>query len=385
MCPHRRLLNVERVPMALAEEGPAPWWESIIGFGGALVLFVAVGWQRSIFLHPRLTTLLVVLAAAPWVVNRFWPHVPWPVWTAVVLAAVTALMWRAPKTDFAPFFFVYLSGTMATSRPRRVSLLVSVLCCLPVISMEAAGRYGGSVIWSFAVTSAWFFGIGYQWQSSLLGQLRAAQADLADRAAADERRRIAGEIHDLVAHTLAVTVLHLGGARLSLQDGESAEALEALGQAEKAAREAMADIRGTVGLLGGSGGSTGALPALTDVPRLVDSYSDAGLDVRMRYELDGAAVGATTGLAAYRIVQEALANAARHAAGQPVDVEVSCDGSGLLIAVENPLPPGWAPSGRDGMGLPGMKERAAVAGGRAEAGRCDRGWRVTARLPLETA
>jgi signal transduction histidine kinase len=297
------------------------------------------------------------------------------------------LLWRPYNSDFAPFFFVYLSGTIATIERRAISFPVAVVCCLPVISLQEAGRYGGAVIWTFAVFSAWFFGAGYRWQQSLLEQLRAAQADLADRAAADERRRIAGEIHDLVAHTLAVTVLHLSGARLALQDGETTEALEALTQAEKAGREAMADIRGAVGLLGGGGtgpGSGGAPPTVTDVPDLVNGYASAGLDVRLRFDLDGAMVSATTGLAAYRIVQEALANAARHASGQPVTVEVLSGAGTLRIAVQNPLPVGWT-GAREGMGVPGMRQRAGVAGGRAEAGPADHAWRVAAELPLETA
>ena len=385
---HLRLLNLVPVPSVLGGEAQAPWWEQIIAFGGSLVLFVAVGWQRSAFTRPGLTLLLVALATAPWVVARFWRPPPWPLWVAVVLAAVTALLWRPINNDFTPFFFVYLAGTIATAQPRRVSFPVAVVCCLPVTALEAAGRYGGAVIWSFAVSMAWFFGTGYRWQLALLEQLRSAQADLAERAAADERRRIAGEIHDLVAHTLAVTVLHLSGARLALQDGETGEALEALTQAEKAGREAMADIRGAVGLLG-RGALTGesrggAPPTVTDVPGLVDGYVSAGLDVQLSYELDGAGVTAATGLAAYRIVQEALANAARHAAGQPVRVELASGPRALELTVENPLPAGWSPA-PGGMGVPGMKERAGVTGGRAEAGPQGRCWRVRAELPLETA
>lgn len=388
MPPRGLLLNLDRVPGATLDELGALWWQSVITFGGSLILFVAVAAQRSAFTPPGLTLLLVALAAAPWVISRVWRPVPWPLWVAVVLATVTALLWRPINNDFAPFFFVYLAGTVATTQPRSVSLPVAVVCCLPVISLEAAGRYGGWVIWSFATFSAWFFGVGFRWQLSLLEQLRAAQADLAARAAADERRRIAGEIHDLVAHTLAVSVLHLSGARLALQDGETTEALEALTQAEKAGREAMADIRGAVGLLGGGPaagqGRGGAPPTITDVPGLVDGYLSAGLDVQLTCDLDGAVVTAATGLAAYRIVQEALANAARHAAGQPVRVELVSGHRVLQLSVENPLPPAWSPA-PGGMGVPGMKERAGVTGGRAEAGPQGRCWRVTAELPLETA
>jgi signal transduction histidine kinase len=375
------------MPLTPEDDVQASRWESVISLGGALALFAAVGWQRSAFIHPRIATLLVVLAAAPWVVNHFWVRVPWPVWVAVVLGAVTSLLWQPLNNDFAPFFFVFLAGTMATGQPRAVSLPVAVLCCAPAGALEAGGRYGGgAVIWSFAVAAAWFFGFGYRWQLSLLEQLRTAQADLGERAAADERRRIAGEIHDLVAHTLAVTVLHLSGARLALQDGETCEALDALTQAEKAGREAMADIRGAVGLLGVGAatgeGRGGAPPGVTDVPGLVDGYSSAGLDVRLRFDLDGAAVSATTGLAAYRIVQEALANAARHAGGQPVTVEVLSATGVLRIAVENPLPAGWS-SAREGMGVPGMRQRAGVAGGHATAGPAGPAWLVTTELPLE--
>ncbi|HEX9372893.1 MAG TPA: histidine kinase [Roseiflexaceae bacterium] len=131
----------------------------------------------------------------------------------------------------------------------------------------------------------------------LLADLRAAQAGLARQAAADERRRIAREVHDVIAHSLAITLLHLTGARHVLQRSPQ-RAAEALAQAEALGRQSMADIRRVVGLLGADphAGTAAPLPSASDIARLVDDFAAAGLDLHATICGDPARLSAAAGL-----------------------------------------------------------------------------------------
>ncbi|ONF61744.1 sensor histidine kinase, partial [Amycolatopsis keratiniphila] len=120
-----------------------------------------------------------------------------------------------------------------------------------------------------------------------------------------ERQRIAREVHDVVGHSLSITLLHLTGARHALQqDRDVDEAIEALTEAEQVGRAAMADIRRTVGLLADSPSGSAPLPGVEDIATLVERTRSAGLAVRYTQEGDLGRVGASEGLGLYRIVQE---------------------------------------------------------------------------------
>ena len=165
------------------------------------------------------------------------------------------------------------------------------------------------------VAVGWLLGYLMRTQRLLLAEQIEAQEMLAEHAAADERRRIAREVHDVIAHSLSVTLLHVTGARRALQqDRDVDDAVEALEQAERLGRQAMADIRRTVGLLDRGPTKTTPEPGIDDIGVLVDDFARAGLDVTLR--IDGATqrVSAAVGLALYRITQESLANIAKHAA-----------------------------------------------------------------------
>jgi signal transduction histidine kinase len=225
--------------------------------------------------------------------------------------------------------------------------------------------------------------------------LREAQASLSAQAADDERRRIAREVHDVIAHSLTVTMLHLTGARLTLQHDPAAvdEVIAALEQAERLGRQSLDDIRRTVGLLtgdgvdaGGDGRATMPEPSLPDVVALVDTFRNANVAVDVTIKGDQESISLPTGLGLYRIVQEALTNAAKHAPGAPVSVDIDCGDGYVTLRVHNGpsrfrvLPTETAGSG---MGLPGMHNRAALLGGQVSAGPDGphNGWTVQARLP----
>ena len=214
-----------------------------------------------------------------------------------------------------------------------------------------------------------------------------AAANVATRAvaASDERARIAREMHDVVAHTLAVVVAQADGARFAARkDPEAASrALETIGDVGRAA---LTEMRGLLGVLRDTDpdADLGPQPTLDDVPALVSSVRDGGLGVS--YVTTGTPrplpIGA--GLAVYRIVQEALTNVLKHAGPQAtayvqlrwarndVEVTISDDGRGAA-----------AGRGSGGTGLDGMRERATIFGGTLSAGpRRGGGYVVRARLPL---
>jgi len=214
-------------------------------------------------------------------------------------------------------------------------------------------------------------------QQELLDQLREAQAGLAARAAAEERNRIAHDLHDVIGHALTVSLLHITAARLAL-DEDPAEAGEALAQAERLAQQSLADVRAVVGLMKDPSGAT-PLPGVEQIDDLVASFRGAGSPVELEVVGDLTALTATEGLTVYRILQEALTNVARHAApGSPATVRLEVADGHTTVQVDSSGAPG-GPS-PDGAGLAGMRERAEAMGGRLTAGPWGNGWRVEAVL-----
>jgi len=233
-------------------------------------------------------------------------------------------------------------------------------------------------------------------QHQLTVELRNAQDALAAGAAAEERARIAREVHDVIAHSLTVTLLHVGAARLAVQDRPE-DAAAALAEAERLGRRSLADVRLAVGLLGTAAEDDGGrndggphavpLPSAADVAALVAEYGAAGMEVDLTLTGDLDALSAATGLALYRIAEESLANAARHAAGAWVQVRLAIDPERALLRVVNG--PGAAsspaPDQRPGLGLSGVRYRVGLLGGQLTVGPAGNGWRVEVDVPLDEA
>jgi signal transduction histidine kinase len=187
------------------------------------------------------------------------------------------------------------------------------------------------------------------------------ELERAKRAVLEERARIAREMHDVVAHHMSMIAVRAETAPYRVTDlPESAQ--QELATIATAARAALTDMRRLLGVLRAEDGEapTEPQPGLTDLGDLVETARAAGVDVTLTTDgLDGAPE--TVGLAAYRIVQEALANAARHAPGHPVTIDARGFPDRLELAVRNKRTGPATPGG--GHGLIGMRERAALLGG----------------------
>ena len=229
---------------------------------------------------------------------------------------------------------------------------------------------------------------------------QAAERQRAEResaAVAAERARIARELHDVVTHHVNVVVLQAVAASSGLDagfDGAHDRVRKRLDAIERSGRDALAEMRRMLHVLGDLDrppSEDAPQPGLDDLDRLVQGARDCGLTVDAQLLAGSRAVPAAVGLAGYRIVQEALTNASRHAPGTRVRVVVdSGDGTELDLLVEDDGPSGSSEENPDnngdrgiGHGLVGMRERVALFGGSLVAGpRIDGGYRVHATLPL---
>ena len=218
-------------------------------------------------------------------------------------------------------------------------------------------------------------------QRQLIDQLERARQALADQAVAEERRRIARELHDLAGHTLAAVLLHVTGARHVLRRGDLDEADAALVDAETVGRASLDQIRATVASLRTEErGTDPSLAGVADLPALVEDYRRAGLTIDA--SIDAArqpGSNGPVGTAVHRVAREGLANVARHAPGNHVTLSVDVSGDVVRLVVADRGRPASPPDPDSSQfGLVGMAERARALGGQFEAGPTADGWRVEA-------
>jgi signal transduction histidine kinase len=265
---------------------------------------------------------------------------------------------------------------------------VAVASVVAVRAIETHGHISVG-IWSLGIAFPWLIGRAVFRQGQLAAALEATRDELAEQTMLEERRRIARDVHDFVGHGLAAVMLQVTSARHVLRR-DPAAAEEALRSAEEVGRHSMQELRRTVALLR-SDDQVGVLPPVpsaTEIPTLVEHAQAAGLAVELRLCGDLSAFPPSVGLAVYRIMQEALANAARHAPRARTVLELSLTDQcvSLLAQTAGPVlrPPTTEPRSRR-YGLIGMRERATALGGEFAAGPTAEGWRVSCRLPLEAA
>ncbi|MGH8892674.1 MAG: sensor histidine kinase [Actinomycetes bacterium] len=325
----------------------------------------------------------------------------------VLLVASGALYWRRPRP------VVVLGVTLAASALSTALRWSDLVGVAMLVALYSVGRYAGDQRWSrislagvlaFVTVSSiidaatvaeigfglcltfslWYVGRRLRMRGERAAQLQREQAAEARRAVAEERTRIARELHDIVAHRVSLMTVQAGAAK-TVAGVDPEGAVQAMAEVEQAGRQALDELRHLLGVLrpDTEAEALGPQPRLADVPRLVSEFRAAGLDASLTMDAPQVMLPARVDLSAYRIVQEALTNALKHAGtGARTDVRVRSDDDGLVIEVTD--------SGRgvttlpgSGHGIIGMRERALLLGGRLEAGpRPGGGFQVVAHLPL---
>jgi len=233
-----------------------------------------------------------------------------------------------------------------------------------------------------------------QLAQSLREGARRAESERVAQARQHERHRIAREMHDVLAHRISLLSLHAGALELR-PDGPAEEIARAAGVIRDSAHQALEDLREVIGVLRADRAGDDCAedaperpqPTLVDLPELVDESRRAGMRVRLETRVaDPAAVPVAVGRSAYRILQEGLTNARKHAHGAEVSVTArGSRGDGLTVEIRNPWPLEAASTTAipgAGSGIIGLAERASLAGGRLEHGRTPAGdFRLWAWLP----
>jgi len=373
-----------------ASPGPASLGltESLAGRArwAAIVVFAAVTAAGAIWLNPSAP---VAVAGAVVAVGGAVPLVlgwrPVLLYAAIATAGI-AMLGHGMSSNLGWFGVCLLTGWCVLAGSRREALAywagTMLLFAAEWLWIQPDPGWGA---WLAGVTLATAFSLLIRHDRDLLRRLRQAQAGLAEQARAQERNRIARELHDVIGHTLTVSLLHVQSARLAVEH-DPADAGHALAEAERLGRECLAEVRTAVGMLreDDAADRTAPLPGAGGLPALVEQFRSAGADVTLTVEGDVAGLPATTGLAVYRIAQEALTNAAKHAPGVPTEVRLRVSaGEVTLTADSRAVPSKGASAGAGpGLGVISMRERAESVGGSCEAGPGGRGWLVRARLPL---
>ncbi|MFC6885183.1 MULTISPECIES: sensor histidine kinase [Actinomadura] len=354
----------------------------------------ALAWPGVRPLDPTGAALLVALHA-PLVPMRRWPA---PSLAALVVLAVPYHLLQYQHHAAVPAEVIALFAYAVLGRRVRTVLTAAALLLFLCAAGFAMREGGGSVREQVAVIEAVVAAvIGFQvWRShrarlaAVVERAERAERDReqeARRRVAEERLRIARDLHDLLAHSITVIGVQAGAAaHLVAGDRpvDRAELAEALGGIAATCRDARTELRATLQVLRADDDAPGPLPRPGRVGDLADAARAAGLDVTLIEEGDGSPVP-EVGVAAYRIVQEALTNVVKHARAGAVDIRlVRADGHLTVTVADDGR--GAAGDGPHGYGILGMSERARSVGGTLRAGPAPGGgFRVSAALPLTGA
>jgi signal transduction histidine kinase len=346
-----------------------------LALGGTLALLSRGGLPLSLSGHGDVDPLAAVLAlgtALPVLAARRFPLAAFAATTAA--AALLEVLGYAVGVPLGPACAVYL---LAAGRPWARATTAWVLGGF-LVWLAAAG-FGASEMFhgGLAIVTGWFAGERTRLRRAQIAQLeerarRAEEAAERERrlAVAEERARIARDLHDSAGHAINVIAVRAGAARLRDDPERSRRALEAI---EELARETLGDFDQILRTLRET-----APPGLASLETLLAQHNSGGLDVTLRAAGPPRALAGSVDQAAYRILQEALTNAARHGAGT-ARVEVVFRADAVELTITNPVRAGALP--RPGHGLIGMRERATLIGGSLDAGREDGTFRVHAALP----
>jgi signal transduction histidine kinase len=334
---------------------------------------------------------LALLMALPLAARRI---APLPVFAVVAIAtgALYGLGYGFPPLAFAIALYTVVRWPDETRPAVRTAVLVASVVVLlgPTLLRDGLGPevFAGAVVWA----AAWLAGDRMRQRRERIAaaEERTRQAEReAERerrlASAEERTRIARDLHDSAGHAVNVILVQAGAARLLLEQ-DPARSRAAIETIEDVARETLVEIDQLVRALRDTAAPDGVEPpaGLAALDTLVERSRAAGLDVTVAIEGERRPLLPGVDQAAYRILREALTNAARHGAGG-AEVELEFGRSALGIAVRNPVPAGGQVANRGGHGIVGMRERALLLGGTLEAVAADGVFRVHGSLPYREA
>ncbi|GID94727.1 sensor histidine kinase [Amorphoplanes digitatis] len=369
-------------------------WARTRSYGAPLAVLALLGlglanaqyWLDNRPMNGLVAGLLSAWSVLPVVVAVRRPLLAWRIAYPLLFLGTVGANAREPWpwTTVQILGFLFVFATLALREDSGVIGIVTALNIVPVFLFAPRANAWGVALLLVAIALAGdMVSRRRRSRQALAEQSELTEVEKARRAVLEERARIAREMHDVVAHHMSMIAVQAETAPYRVT-GLSPPALAEFTTIASGARAALTDMRRLLGVLRAENDESprAPQPGLAEVTTLVETARRAGVTVA----LDGhepADVPEAVGLAAYRIVQEALANAARHAPGGPVRVSVR-GGPGLLVVevANGPGSPAPAPGG-PGHGLIGMRERAALLGGVLEAGPSpDGGYRVEARLPL---
>lgn len=366
-----------------------------------LVIAVVMVWEYSTPLDDgsrpadpvlALSVPASVLAFAPLLVRRFFPFSALVVSAcSLALPGLIAPVWTLFFSGFVPA--VFLLYTVARYRGLTVALGGAALLTAMEVASTWSGRPQAVVantvfLLTFAVIVI-ALGVALRRSAAqrtrlagLLARLEAEQVDRERLALLDERAALARDLHDVVAHSVSLMLVQAGAARLAIED-DRVLVRQLLAGVEVAGASAMTDLRQLLQVLRSDADITSAAPpGLSALPALIARMREAGMELELVITGTPHVLPAGLDVAVYRLVQEALTNVVKHAGPTRACVEIACDDPvRITVRDDGPKTPVAEP-GPPGHGLIGMQERAALFGGRVEAGPSGRGFQVIAMLPL---
>jgi signal transduction histidine kinase len=385
---------VERAIRALADDYRRPAGPLVIAAILAIsAMFTATAYRPQ--LNPSVATSVALLAIVPLAVIRRFPATA--IGTVLAASSVFLLAGRLawPVPAMAGWLIALAACPVMLSRKAAIrafalSEAVVLLAALPV--MPSATPWDATVAEALAVIAAW--GAGETLRTRRQSAVRQAAAaeqlrSLSEREAlARERASIARELHDVVAHHVSMIAVRAGTAPYAIGD-LPAPGREAFGEIAQEARTALTELRVVLGVLRDPAKVSEAAPqpGIADVEALLARVRSAGTDVVATITGTARTLPASVELCGYRIIQEAVTNAGRHAPGSRVRVSIGYQGDALMVAVRNTAADAARPASREplpatGYGLVGLRERVAMLGGQITAGGLDKGgFSVQAVLP----
>lgn len=377
---------LRRIERTSLDHGVAyPWWMPVTCKAGQLVATIVAFEQRDRLGSWQFAAVLALLAGPLLIEVRTGRWLPvWvravPYLLAYALLELTPLT-NSSKLDAAVIVLALIVADFGARDGWRGGLFALGVSVLPLLAWTPQPDLMISLLFLALGSES---GYMVHWSARALAAERHARAEAYERATLAERDRIAREIHDLVAHSLSVTMLHVTAARRMVADGDDpGEVVSALADAEAVGRRAMDDIRQTVS---GLASSRHPLPSADDLPRLVADLQAAGQPVESTLTGDLSTLPAPIGLGLYRVTQESLANVVKHAPGVTAELAIDVTARQARVTVRNRL--GRGPAGHGdglGSGIAGMRARIEQLGGRLTAGRADGAWVVEAVVPLKAA